>query len=75
MMMLHQREVKHSLDVISDWGGLHGIIFSLFGIFVGAINVEYRNAKFIRSLFVEHDDDGGFIKKKKVYTSKCDKFS
>jgi hypothetical protein len=53
---------------------LHGIIFSLFSVLITAINSEYRYAKFVRSMFVEHEgSDGTPQMKKKIQTSFCDK--
>jgi hypothetical protein len=51
-MIEHTREARHIVDVISDWGGLHGILFTLMGVVVGAFNEELKKAKFIRNIFV-----------------------
>jgi hypothetical protein len=43
-------------------------------VFITAITSEYRYAKFVRSMFVEHEgSDGTPQTKKKIYTSFCDK--
>jgi hypothetical protein len=43
-------------------------------VFITAINSEYRDAKYIRSMFFEHEgSDGTPQVKKKIKTSFCDK--
>jgi hypothetical protein len=61
----HTREARHLVDVISDWGGLHSILFSIFAIFVASFNEDLKNSKFIRNLFVEHTSTNN---KKKIKT-------
>jgi hypothetical protein len=67
----HKREARHWVDVLSDWGGLHGILFSMASILVMYFNDQLKEAKFIRNLFVKKS---GKMKKKKIKTSLLDIF-
>jgi hypothetical protein len=68
-MYEHTREARHLVDVVSDWGGLHTVIFSIFAIFVASFNEELKNTKFIRNLFMEHTS---INTKKKIKSKFCD---
>ena len=49
--MLHRYTAQNILDMLSDFGGLLGLVLVIFELISKFINEKIIKAKFIRSLF------------------------
>ena len=50
-LMTYERQLYTMFDLLSDYGGLHGISFSIFAWFAGAMNFNNFDNMLVSNLF------------------------